>query len=94
LNSQLDPMARLPFEIVSIIFAYCLTESASPTPNPGMAPMLLAQICRFWRNIALATPALWTAICINSVPRREGFIELCKTWFMSAHSLPLSLTLH
>ncbi|KAK7000484.1 hypothetical protein R3P38DRAFT_3058573 [Favolaschia claudopus] len=94
LNSKLDRMARLPFEIVSIIFAYCLPESVPPTPNPGMAPMLLAQICRFWRNIALATPGLWTGICIGSVPRREGFNELCKTWYMSARSLPLSLTLH
>ncbi|KAK7022342.1 hypothetical protein R3P38DRAFT_2533348, partial [Favolaschia claudopus] len=51
------PMARLPFEIVSIIFAYCLPESAPPTPNPGMAPILLAHVCRFWSTVALATPA-------------------------------------
>ncbi|KAK7048940.1 hypothetical protein R3P38DRAFT_3620455 [Favolaschia claudopus] len=94
LNSKLDPMARLPLEIVSIVFAYCLPDSAPPTPNPGMAPILLVHICRLWRNVALATPTLWTGLCIKSVPRREGFIELCKTWYMSARSLPLSLTLH
>lgn len=56
--------------------------------------MIFLQICRIWRSIALATPALWTGLCFCEgdqaglkVP--EKFEEFITSWFRRAHALPL-----
>ncbi|KAJ7506899.1 hypothetical protein B0H11DRAFT_1794825 [Mycena galericulata] len=89
LNSLLDPMARLTREIASNIFMHCLPTT--PSPDSSQAPMLLLQICRLWRDIALSTPALWTCIHVDS-PSAE-LAELIETWLDRAGALPLSLSL-
>ncbi|KAJ7457320.1 hypothetical protein FB451DRAFT_1008992, partial [Mycena latifolia] len=60
LNALRDPVARLPVELSSEIFIQCLPSR--PAPNAGDAPLLLLSICKAWTDIALSTPALWTAI--------------------------------
>ncbi|KAJ7456789.1 hypothetical protein B0H11DRAFT_1739136, partial [Mycena galericulata] len=57
LNTILDPMSRLPLEISSDIMLRCLPTTTRA--DPLAAPMVFLNICRSWRNIALATPALW-----------------------------------
>ncbi|KAJ7506845.1 hypothetical protein B0H11DRAFT_1659939, partial [Mycena galericulata] len=59
LNTILDPMSRLPLEISSDIMLRCLPTTTMADPHPHDAPMVFLNICRSWRNIALATPALW-----------------------------------
>ncbi|KAJ7108306.1 hypothetical protein C8R44DRAFT_531522, partial [Mycena epipterygia] len=53
------PALTLPNEITSQIFVACLPEDGRVTPSPHTAPLLLAQICRHWRNIATSTCELW-----------------------------------
>ncbi|KAJ7628084.1 hypothetical protein B0H17DRAFT_1285360, partial [Mycena rosella] len=60
LNAIRDPVARLPLEISSEIFIQCL--STRPRPGALHAPMILANICTIWTDIALSTPSLWAAI--------------------------------
>ncbi|KAJ6466436.1 hypothetical protein C8R45DRAFT_839249 [Mycena sanguinolenta] len=63
IQHPIPPVCRLPAEITSEIFVYCLPTSYSDhdvnTANPSQAPMLLLHICRNWRDIAISTPALW-----------------------------------
>ncbi|KAJ6453119.1 hypothetical protein C8R45DRAFT_915853 [Mycena sanguinolenta] len=87
LNATLDPVARLPVEISSDIFAQCLPEF--PRPHCGEAPILLLNICRIWRDIAISTPSLWTSI---SCPSLTDGSDL-DIWLQRAGCLPLSISL-
>ncbi|KAJ7902852.1 hypothetical protein B0H14DRAFT_3422312 [Mycena olivaceomarginata] len=94
LNAVLDPVACLPLEISSEIFAQSLGPFQSLGPEAGALhiPMLLLSICSAWTDIALATPALWVAIHIT-FPCAPGMKELLPIWFERAHNCPLSVSL-
>ncbi|KAG1738475.1 hypothetical protein EDB19DRAFT_1982912 [Suillus lakei] len=44
---------RLPTEVLSHIFLYCLPKDKYLSPAPQLAPILLTRICRRWREIRL-----------------------------------------
>ncbi|KAJ7451657.1 hypothetical protein FB451DRAFT_1000791, partial [Mycena latifolia] len=68
IQHQLDrivyPILALPREIASEIFLQCLlpfpvfSEDYKDSPYLSTAPLLLLQICREWRSIAISTPRL------------------------------------
>ncbi|KAJ7897407.1 hypothetical protein B0H13DRAFT_1623508 [Mycena leptocephala] len=63
LDSYKYPVLEIPNEIVSDVFMHFLPSYPSFPPLTGLlSPTLLTHICRRWREIALSTPALWTAI--------------------------------
>ncbi|KAK7000465.1 F-box domain-containing protein [Favolaschia claudopus] len=93
LNLFLDPMARLPLELQSYIFLFMDSQSLPQKPNPNAAPILFLRVCRLWRDIALATPMLWTKIQIDTPPCGPNHLGLCEMWLKRARSLPLSVTL-
>ncbi|KAK6984810.1 hypothetical protein R3P38DRAFT_2661949 [Favolaschia claudopus] len=55
----------LPFELISKVFIQCLPRYGRARPDPQLAPLLLLQICRRWRTIALETPWLWNSIFLE-----------------------------
>ncbi|KAJ8088727.1 hypothetical protein PM082_013970 [Marasmius tenuissimus] len=68
----MNPIRRLPNEILAYIFNLCLDEmepdeeahvftSLGP-PNPQW---VLSQVCRKWRSLALSLPQFWTSIGAN-----------------------------
>jgi hypothetical protein len=66
LDSYRYPVLTLPNEIVSELFIHFLPIYPSCPPLTGiLSPSTLTQICREWREIALATPALWRAISFS-----------------------------
>ncbi|KAJ7121606.1 hypothetical protein C8R44DRAFT_876994 [Mycena epipterygia] len=96
------PVLTLPNEIVSRIFVECLPSHGRVRPSRRRAPLLLAQICHDWRNIALSTCQLWSSIDIDTgYPTCEPGMEyasdavlpLLKKWFFRAKTFPLSLTI-
>ncbi|KAJ7789904.1 hypothetical protein B0H13DRAFT_2521621 [Mycena leptocephala] len=61
------PVLTLPNEIISEIFIHFLPVYPLCPPSTGiLSPTLLTQICRRWREISLATPALWKAVSLSS----------------------------
>ncbi|KAJ7827567.1 hypothetical protein B0H13DRAFT_2439228 [Mycena leptocephala] len=63
LDSYKYPVLEIPNEIVSDVFLHFLPSYPSFPPLTGLlSPTLLTHICRRWREIALSTPALWTAL--------------------------------
>ncbi|KIK33273.1 hypothetical protein CY34DRAFT_60136, partial [Suillus luteus UH-Slu-Lm8-n1] len=52
-------ICRLPTEILSRIFMFCLPQDQHLLPKPGLAPVLLTTICRRWRKVAVGFPKLW-----------------------------------
>ncbi|KAG1848496.1 hypothetical protein DFJ58DRAFT_465771 [Suillus subalutaceus] len=58
-------ISRLPTEILSEIFLYCLPEDEHLVNASKQAPMLLTNICRRWREIAVGMPRLWCSLQVE-----------------------------
>ncbi|KAJ7161184.1 hypothetical protein C8R46DRAFT_860439, partial [Mycena filopes] len=94
LDSYRYPVLTLPNEIVSEIFVHFLPVYPERPPVPGiLSPTNLTQICRKWRQVALATPALWRAITLSIYPTGtfERQLQECQAWLRRSGSCPLSL---
>ncbi|KAJ6565370.1 hypothetical protein B0H10DRAFT_2113122 [Mycena sp. CBHHK59/15] len=89
-DSIMYPVLSLPPEITMEVFRCCLPSDSMPRPSPFKAPLLLAQICRQWRRIALNTPNLWRSLVFGD----ESSVEILKLWLSRAGNLPLNYSLH
>ncbi|KAJ7236189.1 hypothetical protein C8J57DRAFT_1530292 [Mycena rebaudengoi] len=95
------PVLTLPVEITSSIFLHCLPSHGHVIPSPLRAPLLLAQICHRWREVALSTGELWNSLypsySLIKAQVRHDWHPLCalmQTWFCRAKAAPLSLGLN
>ncbi|KAJ6597779.1 hypothetical protein DFH09DRAFT_84300 [Mycena vulgaris] len=85
------PVLSLPPELTSIIFIHCIPTSGQLTcPSPIEGPLLLAQICRPWREIAINTPELWQSIAL--IDTRS--VDVLKTWFSRSGNHPLNFSIN
>ncbi|KAG2032033.1 hypothetical protein BDR03DRAFT_1095190 [Suillus americanus] len=87
---------RLPTEVVSQIFHFCLPGIDEFEPPSGLdPPVLLTGVCRRWRAIAVATPSLWCRpsllFCPGDQWKRQAFCY--DSWLQRSQGRPLSLTL-
>lgn len=67
IQAQLDsykfPISTVPPEILGEIFLHSIPQPPEFPPLVGpLSPTNLTHICRYWRQVALGTPALWSAI--------------------------------
>ncbi|KAJ7020267.1 hypothetical protein C8F04DRAFT_909373, partial [Mycena alexandri] len=66
LDSYKYPVLTLPTEIICEIFIHFLPVYPECPPPAGiLSPTNLTQICRQWRDIALAIPTLWRAMRLS-----------------------------
>ncbi|KAJ7037087.1 hypothetical protein C8F04DRAFT_1093513 [Mycena alexandri] len=98
-------VTTVPFEIISRIFVEFLPADGRVRPSPHKAPLLFAQICCRWREIALGIGQLWcsfdfmlrSAPASHRAPHREpphaGICALHRAWCQRSSGYPLSLTL-
>ncbi|THU99062.1 hypothetical protein K435DRAFT_659706, partial [Dendrothele bispora CBS 962.96] len=97
----LAPIRRLPPEIIaSELFPYCLPTAHPPTRESSEAPLSLTLVCKQWREIALNTRCLWSALHIyiphfrlmdkDLMERRKNGI---KQWLERSGNLPISFSL-
>ncbi|KAF8876212.1 hypothetical protein CPB84DRAFT_1795973 [Gymnopilus junonius] len=102
-NRAHDPIIhRLPMEIASLIFQFCLPvippDGILAIPYREMAsPLILGAVCRYWRNVAWATPQLWSVVPISvSRSRRNArvILDLAREWLGRSGRLPLSIGLY
>ncbi|PPQ93432.1 hypothetical protein CVT25_004508 [Psilocybe cyanescens] len=110
INQTHDPiLRRLPREIASHIFNFAIIpniwateQNSQPNRREIMAPLYLGATCKAWRELAWATPHLWTSVYAN-VEIRDKFIGLSKIneskldtfrqWISRTGQLPLSVQL-
>ncbi|KIM92124.1 hypothetical protein PILCRDRAFT_231 [Piloderma croceum F 1598] len=64
-SKRIDFTTMIPTELITEIFLYCLPDEIYIDPHIREAPLLLGQICRSWRSIALHTPKLWSSVAIK-----------------------------
>ncbi|KAJ7654099.1 hypothetical protein DFH06DRAFT_521610 [Mycena polygramma] len=92
------PVLTLPTEIVSHIFVHFLPGYPICPPISGpLSPKTLGQICHRWREIALSTPELWSAISLFLTSARHlqkpGPLRILEGWLERSCSCPLSIDL-
>ncbi|KAJ7665152.1 hypothetical protein DFH06DRAFT_1323550 [Mycena polygramma] len=76
------PVFTLPDELIAEIFTHVRD------------PMLVAQVCRAWREIAFYFPSLWSCILLRlSRTRLKKNWALVETFLLRSGGLPLSLSL-
>ncbi|KAJ7623934.1 hypothetical protein DFH06DRAFT_1340255 [Mycena polygramma] len=94
LDSYTYPVLTLPNEIVSEIFVRVLPPSPDfPRLFGPSSPTVLAQICARWREIALGTPQLWSAISSFDNCHAHRELRIFKLWLQRARLCPLSIRL-
>ncbi|KAJ8078168.1 hypothetical protein PM082_000374 [Marasmius tenuissimus] len=94
-----SPFRRFPADIWGEIFVHCLPTNKldvalCTTKEP---PLLLTTICRTWREIALNTPRLWSAlhVCVAYTDinlANPALLEGMKLWLDRSGSRPLTLS--
>lgn len=69
-----------------------------PQPSEKVAPLLLAHVCRHWRQLALDTPRLWTRLfllfdgkVIRSARLLNSQYDALSFWLERSRSLPISI---
>lgn len=90
----LSPIRRVPVEILQSIFLACLPEGFVEA-DPQAAPLLLCQICKYWRDVALAYPLLWASFKVrrSSTGKCSPAFPLARLWLERSKSMPLSICL-
>jgi hypothetical protein len=100
----LTPMHPLPIELWEEIFVHCLpnvdvlsgdTWNSNICVTPGVAPLLLCQVCKLWRQISMDLPYLWVSLPVfvsmgNSYPP----LDFVRLWLARSGHLPLLLSLY
>ncbi|KAJ7149226.1 hypothetical protein C8R43DRAFT_858110, partial [Mycena crocata] len=91
----LSPTRRLPEDVIRSVFLAALPSPGNASFSSDEAPLLLCQICRSWRNIALTTPRLWASIHIvlpgqANLPLLTGRV---KTWLGRSGTVPVAITI-
>ncbi|KAJ7034747.1 hypothetical protein C8F04DRAFT_1001635 [Mycena alexandri] len=86
----------LPFDIIYQVFVYCLPPEADVLPwrREAPLPLLLAGVCREWREAALATHELWNTMHLYLFAHTILKVgPLLDFWIPRAGNLPLSMSL-
>ncbi|KAF7376776.1 F-box domain-containing protein [Mycena sanguinolenta] len=99
LDAYKYPVLTLPNELTSEFFIHFLPIYPDAPPLTGLAsPTTLTHVCRKWREIALATPALWRAIRLRyeydhetNIPKRFNQMNISDAWIRRSKSCPLSM---
>lgn len=81
---------------MSEIFLHCLPRHHWPDliRDVKEAPLLLLQICSQWRDVALATPRLWSRISLNVHPTKsQSGLILARNWLDRTGVCSLSIHL-
>ena len=93
-KALISPIRCFPPEILSHIFLLSL-----PTPDYDdrsimvlrKAVMFPGQVCKYWREIALSTPKMWSKITFLS--ESDANAKLTYSWLSRSGSSPLSICL-
>ncbi|KAJ7612982.1 hypothetical protein FB45DRAFT_938727 [Roridomyces roridus] len=88
------PVLTLPAEVTSEIFMQFLPPYPQrPSLVGPLSPSFLLRICRQWRDVALATPALWSTVALDMESLHARQLSLLNSWLQRSGHCPLSIAL-
>ena len=88
---------RLPPDIISTIFEFCLRDftdhQVSPYTEEDLSiPLSLGAICSYWRDIAWSTPTLWSSLVIRVTRKHDSLTtDIAEEWLARSGQLPLTI---
>lgn len=83
----MSPIRRLPNELLGEIFAI-YTDDNREDPR---SPWLLTQVCAGWRDVAVATPEVWSTIDLKlPASISNAYITMVTTWVARSRDHPLT----
>lgn len=85
---QLQPIGRLPNELLSYIFFLIVND---PAEN-HLCTLTISHVCFQWRQVALSNGALWARIVLT-FPITDHKISCAKTWLLRSRTSPLDILL-
>ena len=90
----IDPVTKLPVEILAKIFIECIPSLVHESPHtldrPQQVRARLGRVCRWWNIILNDVPAVWaTLILDNPLPA----LETVSLWIKRSKSHPLDVSL-
>ncbi|KAI3616955.1 hypothetical protein WG66_004112 [Moniliophthora roreri] len=102
-RSLLSPVHRLPAEILLNVFTFCceqnelcLEQKDSTRPCAPPPAVAISMVCGRWRDVALASPSLWTSICIefsNWKSDHHKLLRMTRLFLERSQKAPLKLEL-
>jgi len=78
-------------EVLSHVFVDCLPRKRFLRPRKEDAPLLLTQVCKYWREVALSEQTLWCALDMPAQQFDENHIKLMATWLKRSGCRPISI---
>ncbi|KAF8178095.1 hypothetical protein K438DRAFT_1978062 [Mycena galopus ATCC 62051] len=90
----LSPIRRLPPELLQMVFLFAIPNRQwfLTVTQSAMDALRLAQVCSYWRTVALDTSKLWTGVLIRASTRHQSSIAHLE--FYSSHAKASPLTVH
>ncbi|KAH6911005.1 hypothetical protein BKA70DRAFT_1146351, partial [Coprinopsis sp. MPI-PUGE-AT-0042] len=89
-RALISPIRHMPPDILHNIFSHCVPyDTPGKVMQASEAPLLLVQICRHWRDLAIKTPTLWSTIFLK-IPV-ESLVSLTTAWLSRAEGCPLTI---
>jgi hypothetical protein len=90
------PIEVLPPELLAEIFVHCLPSPSwmPERPRVNEAPMLLCQVCSYWRELAISLPFLWSSLhgYLDVSNRAQSWrVLLYQLWIERSRTQPLFL---
>ncbi|KAF9469926.1 hypothetical protein BDZ94DRAFT_1317022 [Collybia nuda] len=94
--------SAIPTDVWEEIFIHCLPLLEDPrflpTDNtlftPHVAPLLICQVCREWRQLAISLPRLWSFLkVVVSLGESHPPIGVITLWLKRSGTVPLALSL-
>ncbi|KAF7975270.1 hypothetical protein HWV62_10154 [Athelia sp. TMB] len=82
-------MRRLPIEVLEEIFMFSVPRYPTVT-DYSVAPLLLGQVCRLWREVSRTTPMLWSVLRLTE-PNHPELFERLVQWFERSGDCSLDL---
>ncbi len=83
-----QPVNRLPPEVLAIIFCQMICLPAEDHYDAVYLMLTAALVCRYWWEVALSHPALWSYIVL------DDHIDLIQLQLSRSGSAPLSLVIY
>jgi hypothetical protein len=94
MNENHDPLIhKFPPEIASDIFMQYSPPNEFFDGPYGTSPLYLGAVCQKWRQLAWATPQLWTSLGIHIKSLNRHRAQLVPEWLDRSASLPLTIRL-
>ena len=95
MNENHDPFIhKFPPEVASHIFIQYSPPSERFDRPHRNSPLYLGAVCQKWRQLAWATPQLWSSFQICIPPSHPHQAQFILEWLDRSASLPLTIRLH